>query len=166
MNNWLLKRRFLFIVILSTLTACAKPAATASASTKNDKEINLAGMERDILYYINEYRRSLGEPALQMIEAASEQAGEHSADMAKKVTPFGHSGFNKRVNTITKQIGSVSSAAENVAYGELTAKEVVKGWLRSPGHKKNIEGNFTLTGIGVAKDKNGVLFFTQIFLLK
>jgi uncharacterized protein YkwD len=52
---------------------------------------------------------------------------------------------------------------ENVASGQMTAKEAVEGWLQSPGHKRNIEGNFTLTGIGWAKDKRGMIYFTQIF---
>lgn len=64
-----------------------------------------------------------------------------------------------------KNNGWITASAENVAYGQLSAKEVVKGWLNSPGHKKkNIEDNYTLTGIGVYTDKKGVIFFTQIFV--
>ena len=37
----------------------------------------------------------------------------------------------------------VSEVGENVAAGQMTAREVVDGWLNSPGHKKNIEGRFT-----------------------
>ena len=52
------------------------------------------------------------------------------------------------------------------AMGILSAGEVVNMWLNSPGHKRNIEGNFTLTGIGIAEADNGYLYFTQIFLRK
>jgi uncharacterized protein YkwD len=45
----------------------------------------------------------------------------------------------------------------------MSAKEVVEGWLNSPGHKRNIEGDFTLTGIGVAKNNKGIIYYTQIF---
>jgi uncharacterized protein YkwD len=83
--------------------------------------------------------------------------------MADKKTAFGHDGFANRVNVIKSKLGFIQSSAENVAYGRLTPKEVVTGWLKSPGHRKNIEGKFTLTGIGVAKDKAGTIFFTQIF---
>jgi uncharacterized protein YkwD len=48
--------------------------------------------------------------------------------------------------------------------GSTTAREVVDNWLKSPMHKKNIEGAFNLTGIGVAADKKGTLYFTQIFV--
>jgi len=101
-----------------------------------------------------------------MVNAASVEAAKHSTAMASKKSGFGHAGFQIRVTNITRQIGPVSAAAENVAYGNLTAQQVVDGWINSPGHKKNIEGNYTLSGIGVAKNDKGVIFFTQIFLRK
>lgn len=101
-----------------------------------------------------------------MINAASSEAAKHSNAMASRSTGFGHKGFEIRVTNISRQIGPVSAAAENVAYGKLTAQQVVNGWLKSPGHKKNIDGNYSLTGIGVAKDNKGIIFFTQIFLRK
>ncbi|RFM28317.1 CAP domain-containing protein [Deminuibacter soli] len=115
---------------------------------------------------MNQHRREIGKPELKMIDPASTAAEKHSANMAARRTGFGHEGFEDRVGNVGKQIGGISGAAENVAYGELTAQEVVNGWLHSPGHKKNIEGNYNLTGIGVAKDKNGTIFYTQIFLRK
>jgi uncharacterized protein YkwD len=44
------------------------------------------------------------------------------------------------------------------------AREVVDGWLNSPGHRRNIEGDFRLTGIGIAKRSDGMVYFTQIFI--
>jgi uncharacterized protein YkwD len=80
--------------------------------------------------------------------------------------PFSHSGFSSRVKRISNQLGNVSRSAENAAYCFLLAKEVVNGWLRSPGHKRNIKGRYTLTGIGVAKERTDKLFFTQLFVTK
>ena len=48
----------------------------------------------------------------------------------------------------------------------MNAKQVVNMWLNSDGHRKNIEGNYNLTGIGVVKGKDGALYFTQIFVNK
>jgi uncharacterized protein YkwD len=86
--------------------------------------------------------------------------------MAAKRVPFGHAGFDVRVNAISRPLGNVSAAAENVAEGRMTAKQVVAGWLHSPGHKKNIVGNYNLTGIGYAVDPDGIIFFTEIFIQK
>lgn len=44
------------------------------------------------------------------------------------------------------------------------ATQAVQGWLKSSGHLANIRGNYTLTGIGVASNNQGEIYFTQIFL--
>jgi uncharacterized protein YkwD len=154
---------FMFI---SSFSACAQKATHATIAYSNSRDIDTKGMEKDILNYINQYRASIGLAALQIISAASEQATQHSIEMANRTSPFGHEGFDGRIDNIVKKIGFVHASAENVAYGKLTAKEVVDLWLNSPGHKKNIEGNYGLTGIGLAKDAEGLLFYTQIFLRK
>jgi uncharacterized protein YkwD len=40
----------------------------------------------------------------------------------------------------------------------------VQGWLNSPGHLKNIQGDFDLTGIGVVKTAQNRYYFTQLFI--
>ena len=122
-----------------------------------------SSMEEEILGFVNEDRAALGLPALTLNETESRIAARHSENMASGKVGFGHSGFNSRAKAIQKSMNSVTSVAENVAEGQMTAREVVDGWLHSPGHKKNIEGNFTLTGIGYASDKKGNIYFTQIF---
>jgi len=164
-------RLFVIMVTLFVFSACNRHTSKGSSlpnsgSSSSSGDINLSGMENDILYYINQYRKSAGKTELKMINAASTEAAKHSNAMASRNTGFGHQGFEIRVTNISRQIGPVSAAAENVAYGKLTAQQVVNGWLKSPGHKKNIDGNYTLSGIGVAKDNKGVIFFTQIFLRK
>jgi uncharacterized protein YkwD len=123
-------------------------------------------MEGSILRYVNEYRRSIGKPSLQMLDAASQQAYNHSRNMATGRTSFGHSGASQRVHTIEQSLGRTSASGENVAFGGLSAREVVDVWLNSPPHRKNIEGNYNLTGIGVYRDAQGTIYFTQIFLRK
>ena len=160
------KAALLPLLLITSFSACAQKATHATIRYSNSRDIDTKGMEKDILYYINQYRSSIGLPALQIISAATDQATQHSMDMANRATPFGHEGFDERIDNITRKIGFVHASAENVAYGKLTAKEVVDLWLNSPGHKKNIEGNYSLTGIGVAKDADGLVFYTQIFLRK
>jgi|SRR5450755_3419787 len=119
-------------------------------------------METDILRYVNDDRAKNNLPLLEMNGLESSLAAKHSHDMAVGKVSFGHDGFNARAKAIQKALGSVE-VGENVASGPMTAREVVDGWLHSPGHKKNIEGNFTLTGIGYSVDKKGDIYFTQIF---
>jgi uncharacterized protein YkwD len=119
-------------------------------------------METEILQFVNDDRKQHGLPVLQLNAMESSLALKHSQDMASGKVKFGHDGFNTRVKAIQKALGS-NEIGENVASGPMTAREVVDGWLNSPGHKRNIEGNFTLTGIGYARDKKGDIYFTQIF---
>jgi uncharacterized protein YkwD len=165
LNN-LIKATLSALLLVGAFSACAQKATHTTITYSNSRVIDTKGMEKEILYYINQYRESIALPALQMISTASEQATQHSIDMANRSVPFGHDGFDERIDNITGKIGFVHASAENVALGKLTAKEVVDLWLNSPGHKKNIEGNYALTGIGVAKDTDGVVFYTQIFLRK
>jgi uncharacterized protein YkwD len=119
-------------------------------------------METDILRYVNDDRAKHGLPLLEMNALETSLAAKHSHDMAVGKVKFGHDGFNARAKAIQKALGSLE-IGENVASGPMTAREVVDGWLHSPGHKKNIEGNFTLTGVGYSVDKKGDIYFTQIF---
>jgi len=117
----------------------------------------------DILRYVNEYRHKKGLAPLQANSFISSVALGHSRDMLSGKTPFGHEGFHERIDRIQKHLGSIHIAAENVASGPMSAREVVDGWLHSAGHRRNIEGNFKLTGIGLARRGDGVIYFTQIF---
>jgi uncharacterized protein YkwD len=121
-------------------------------------DISLEHMDVEILWYVNRYRESKKLRALEMNKTESSIALQHSRNMASGKTPFGHEGLDARAKQIRKKIGHINTAGENVAYGRMSAKEVVEGWLNSPGHRRNIEGDFTLTGIGCAEDKRGVIY--------
>jgi uncharacterized protein YkwD len=55
-------------------------------------------------------------------------------------------------------------AAENIAFGQSTPSDVVSSWMKSPSHKANIlNPNLNLIGIGIAIDKNGLLYWVQSF---
>ncbi|HEY4935695.1 MAG TPA: CAP domain-containing protein [Puia sp.] len=125
-------------------------------------DLRVDTMEMEILQFVNDDRKQHGLLLLQINAMESSLASKHSQDMAAGKVKFGHDGFNARAKAIQKSLGSYE-IGENVASGPMTAREVVDGWLNSPGHKKNIEGNFTLTGIGYARDKKGDIYFTQIF---
>ena len=155
-----------FAVVFSfQAMACSKPVTgAASSSTRTVKPSG--DVEEDILFYVNKFRKSKGLAALEMNEVLSVEARGHSRSMANGRTAFGHDGFEGRIDDISKKLGRVSAAAENVAYGNLDAEAVVNGWIKSPGHRKNMLGNFNMIGIGTAKGKGNIIYFTQIFINK
>lgn len=172
---------FLYIsIFIIGFTSCSgsKPATTSSKSTTSGKTTTTASkpalpkpstasvapaIEDQILSLINQYRKKKGLSPLIANPIIEAEARRHTIAMASHRSPFGHDGFSYRSKVITSRIKGVRATAENVAYGSRSAEEVVKGWLNSPGHRKNIEGKFRLTGIGVARDDKATLFFTQIF---
>ena len=117
----------------------------------------------EILQLINAHRASIGKPALQKSQAIWEQANAHSRNMASGAVPFGHDGFDARIAAIRSALGPGGSAAENVATGYRSAAAVVSGWLSSAGHRANIEGNATRTGVSAVQSGGGVWYYTQIF---
>ena len=124
-------------------------------------------MPAEILMYVNMHRAEMGLKPLVMNNVISKGAEDHSKNMASGKIPFSHINLDERVAKINKQLKQESTAwAENVASGRNTAKGVVDMWLKSPGHRENIEGNYNMTGIGIAKSADGSMYFTQIFIYK
>jgi uncharacterized protein YkwD len=117
----------------------------------------------EILRLINDHRRSIGKPALATNQVIWEQANGHSRNMAAGRVPFGHDGFDARISTIRAALGSGGSAGENVAMGYNSAAAVVNAWLGSAGHRANIEGSSTRTGISAVQTSTGTWYYTQIF---
>jgi uncharacterized protein YkwD len=155
----------ILLVLPLGLFACSRTTTPARTNAPAAK-VTPAAMVNDILRYVNQYRSSQGLPALTLLPMANDIAAQHSKNMAQRKTAFGHDGFEKRAATVGKAAGPMAASAENVAYGQLSAREVVDGWLNSPGHRKNISGNYALTGFGVYTDAKGVTFFTQLFFRK
>lgn len=136
---------------------------TTQYKAERQKELSI---EKNIADKINSYRKQKGLTPLKLDSDISKSAQAHSLEMADKEVPVGHQGFKIRVKMLRQEF-NLKSAAENVAYNqgyEDPATQAIEGWLKSPEHKKNIEGNYNLTGIGVAKDKQGRIFLTQIFV--
>ena len=113
---------------------------------------------------INKHRVSIGLKPLKMNDAINKEAVRHSKNMAGGKVSFGHDGFDVRSDRLMSGIKGANASGENVEYTTGDAERVVYNWLHSPHHKKNIEGDFTLTGIGVATAANGQTYYTQIFI--
>ena len=121
-------------------------------------------LEKEILQLINQHRTQNGLLPLTFEDNIQELSMEHSSNMATKQRPFGHDGFQQRAETLLSNLNGIG-AAENVAMGQRSAQEVVSSWLNSPGHRKNIEGDFNLTGIGIAHE-GVIVYYCQIFIKK
>ena len=154
----LLGRAVATAACLLVVSGCSKENPTQPVS-------EYQSMEAKVLSLVNQDRISAGLPTLVSNDVIATEARMHSEHMAAGIVPFSHDGFSSRVDAIRKTM-SLSNAGENVAFNSGfsdPAQQAVTQWLNSPGHKSNIEGNYNLTGIGIAKNASGAYFFTQIF---
>ena len=156
-----LKRCNVLLFVIA-LVGCAVPFETADQRSTSRE---LFRLEQEVHRLVNQYRISQNLAPLATSEIIAEQSRIHSRAMAKKRISLGHSGFGRRVERISRSL-PLRAVAENVGYNKGypdSAQRAVDVWLRSIEHRRNIEGDFQLTGIGVVKDSQGAYYFTQIF---
>lgn len=128
--------------------------------------ISLPQLEREIFEQVNRYRRERGLSPLRLDPRVSVEARAHSQAMAARQRSVGHGDFRRRVRRVNRIVAS-RRIAENVAYiftHREPANRAVQGWLRSPKHRDAIEGDYRVTGVGVAMGERGSLYFTQIYI--
>ncbi len=138
--------------------------SVASCSEDDSSEIQenaQSGITNDIFVLVNQHREGIGLQPLVRIATADDLATQHTEYMVFKNTAS-HDNFKKRSNTL-RTSENATGIGENVAYGFQTAKSVVNTWIKSTAHRKNIEGDYTHTGIAAIKNSNNKYYFTQIF---
>ena len=159
------------MVLICTVTSCSKeqePVAKENA-TNHVIDLNLANetdweMANEILNLVNDHRTSQGLNALQKDQQyASAYAVDHTFYMID-LEEINHDYFEVRKEGLKDRGAKI--VGENVAFGYPTAEEVVNAWLNSPGHRANIEGNYTHSGFGVMQAPDGRYYFTQLFYKK
>ena len=167
----LLKSNLLTVVLLClVMTSCSKEDINENEQARYEIDLNLVHqndeqMASRILELVNDHRNSIGLTPLQMDNMyAAAFAVDHTNHMIA-VEKLSHDNFGYRSNAI-KYHDDAEDVGENVAYGYDTAETVVNAWLNSPGHKANMEGDYTHSGFGVKKSSKGRTYFTQLFYKK
>ncbi len=120
-------------------------------------------MELETLDLINNYRVSIGLNALEKINYILLKSEEHTQYMIIN-NIVNHSDFEARSINIMMVL-KVKTVTENIAYNFNSPKGAFDAWLKSEGHKQNIEGNFTHFGISIRENPiNGKKYYTNIFV--
>ena len=136
------------------------------STTPNTNNSDFASYQQQVLELVNKERSKNGLSPLTLDYSLSNVATKKSQDMINKnyfdhTSPTYGSPFD-----MMKQFGiSYRSAGENIAKGQRTPQEVMNAWMNSAGHRANIlNSSFTKLGVGIAKDSNGTLYWTQMFI--
>lgn len=139
--------------------------ASVSEKLKTKKLDNIQKIEKETFSLINEYRKKKGLKVLVWDETIAKQSRLHSAKMAEK-QKLSHDDFQARVNILLEKF-DLLGAGENVAFNynvKNPAKTAFEGWIKSKGHRENIEADYNLSAIGINKNKKQEYYFTQIFI--
>lgn len=121
--------------------------------------------EKEVFRLVNNHRMNIGKNPLLWHNAATKESQIHTDNMATGRTRFSHDGFSERIDRIKAYDPMVYKSGENIAQNS-SAQRAVSAWLRSYGHRRNIEGDYTHTGIGAIQASDGSWYYTQIFLKK
>lgn len=145
----------LWLVVSFTATAAAQEKGGARARPSREVE--------QILERTNAARARAELPPLKLNPLLSRAAQKHTEDMARQ-QKMDHLLGDKTPADRARAAGyQFSYLGENIAWGMAPA-DVVSVWLKSKGHRANIlNANYTEIGIGVAKDADGLHYFTQKF---
>jgi uncharacterized YkwD family protein/spore coat assembly protein SafA len=128
--------------------------------------VTTTSQEDEVIRLVNVERARAGLPALKSNWQLCRVARYKSADMANKGY-FSHTSptYGSPFRMMESFGLRFSAAGENIAYGQRTPAEVMQAWMNSPGHRSNIlSRNYSEIGVGLAKNKNGVCYWTQMFM--
>ena len=119
--------------------------------------------EEEVIRLVNAERAKKGLSALSKYSGAVNAARVRAKEI---VTSFSHTRPDGRsCFTAASDLGvTYKTAGENIAYGYATPAQVVNGWMKSEGHRKNIlSTSFSKIGVG-CYSLNGVLYWSQFFI--
>lgn len=151
--------------IASAATSVRTAAAPAAA-------VSVTSEERRVFDLVNAERRSRGQSALVWDAELTRMARVHSENMARQ-SFFNHKGPDGqglRERSRASGVSGFKALAENLAYYKGfadVASSAVVGWMHSDGHRDNmLNGEFTSSGIGVARAADGRVYITQVFIAR
>ena len=132
--------------------APAAPAPVAAAAGQG-------GYEGEVLALTNAERARAGLRPLQSSGCAQQYARTWSQRLADT-----GSLSHQPLGPVMSGCGA-RGAAENVAFGNISAAQMVSNWMNSPGHRANIlNPSYTHLGVGMVERSDGRRYGTQVFL--
>lgn len=161
-----LLKMFVPIALVFTMMSCS---TNSKEDTVVDKTLvtnyNYSQDELKLAQIINDYRVSQGLNSLQIVNHISYKSEEHNEYMIDK-NVVNHDFFDQRAENIIEVLGA-TKVGENIAYNFSTPNAALYAWLNSPGHKANLDGNYTHFGISITiNPTTGKKYYTNIFMKK
>ncbi len=130
-----------------------------------------AEFEAEVVRLVNEERKRARLPALTVDTNLTRAARYHANDMVTE-DYFSHPSQDREGGRLVSACGTFerigrfapNGSAENIAAGQRTPADVMRSWMNSPGHKRNILSNRRTIGVGVARGEKGYgIYWVQNF---
>ncbi|MFI5932620.1 CAP domain-containing protein [Actinoplanes sp. NPDC051494] len=147
-------------VLLAATVTSAPAFAEVGVPAPTTEQLLMA----DVVALTNEQRARYGLTELAVENELTIVSVRQSHFMAVKedLTHFGWNGST--FQTRSRDEGYHDPAGENIAWGYLSATEVVDAWMASPAHRRNILNSEAVSfGAGVQRAPDGTLYWTQVF---
>jgi uncharacterized protein YkwD len=145
-------RRSAAILLAVVVTALTLGTAPAEAQTA-------AGYASTAFVATNVQRVAHARVPLRHQRCVQKYAVRQAARMARQDRMF-----HQDLYVVLRDCG-LRKAGENVAYGYSSGRSVVNdGWMRSPGHRRNIlDGTFRILGLAARQSDDGTWYAAQVF---
>ncbi|MDO9261629.1 MAG: CAP domain-containing protein [Flavobacteriaceae bacterium] len=161
----IVKPLVVLLLISTIILSCSKDENSTELQTLEKNTVVFNSLEAEILSLVNIHRESLGLTRVSVLSPAYLEANGHTKYMIAQ-GKTSHDNFDIRSKNLMTTV-SAKLILENVAAGYPSAENVIKAWLGSDSHRKNIENpSVQYMGISVQQNKSGINFFTQIFIGK
>jgi uncharacterized protein YkwD len=178
MRPLLLSRRgavFRGILVASGASGCAavqsRPGSAQPVRSDDDaprsKEVHQVDPLKtaaDLVAAHNQVRAEAKLPSLFVSKKLQAAAIEHARDMAnhKKMSHTGSDGSTPSARIMARGY-RMKRTGENIAFGQRRVEDVMKLWMKSPPHRRNILGNFSEIGAACATASDGTLYWCVSF---
>lgn len=149
-----------------TNSALIFPGQTINIPSVPSAPNDIRALETEVIRLVNVERERTGQSALVESNEINRVARLKSQDFIDN-NYFSHNSpiYGSPFDMLRSFEITFTAAAENIASGQRTAAEVMNFWMNSSGHRANILNSaYNKIGVGVARDNNGKIFWTQMFI--
>ncbi len=120
-----------------------KAAADLKEARERERKQSLKRAEQ-VLYYVNIERKKRGKKPLKISDRCQRKAEARAKAICRR---FNHKGA-------FSGLGCYRWKGENIARGQRSPRAVVRAWMRSKGHRKNMmSGKFDFMGVGYCRGR-------------
>lgn len=140
-----------------------QPETENPESSKPETDTSLHTYALRVVELVNEERVKAGLAPVTLQEDVTKAAQVRALEIEKS---FSHTRPNgSSFSTALKEAGvSYRGSGENIAWGQKTPEQVMRGWMNSDGHRANIlNPKYTSIGVGYYQNASGVNYWTQLF---